>query len=181
MSWWTYQLRFFLEWHLGEFHHVKKHCISYTTKSLIFCKSLLFFQNKAWSSDSLYRYMYLKTYAKFTFCIKSPGHVSDENFLYYCMHLASKISSFGVWNLWDKKTHFYLLFKFSIFFDMYLKTYRDIFSHIFKMVTARALRQLLLFIALDYLTSAAFIANLCSHLIPVHYKTSTTCTSKRTF
>ena len=30
-------------------------------------------------------------------------------------------------------------------------------------------------------TSAAFIANLCSHLIPVHYKTSTSCTSKRTF
>ena len=50
----------------------------------------------------------------------------------------------------------------------------DIFSHIFKMVTRRALRQLLLFIALNYLTSAAFIANLCSHLIPVHYKTSTT-------
>ena len=44
-------------------------------------------------------YMYLKTYAKFTFCIKSPGHVSDENFLYYCMHLAGKISSYGVWNI----------------------------------------------------------------------------------
>ena len=29
-----------------------------------------------------YRYMYLKTYAKFTFCTKSQGHVSDENFLY---------------------------------------------------------------------------------------------------
>ena len=53
----------------------------------------------------------------------------------------------------------------------------DIFSHIFKMVTPKALRHLLLFIALNYLTSAAFIANLCSHLIPVHYKTSTTCTS----
>ena len=65
-------------------------------------------------------------------------------------------------------THFYLLFKFSIFFDMYLKTYMDIFSHIFKMVTPRALRQLLLFIALNYLTSAAFIANLCSHLIPCY-------------
>ena len=43
-----------------------------------------------------YRYMYLKTYAKFTFCIKSPGHVSDENFLCCCMHLTSKISSHGV-------------------------------------------------------------------------------------
>ena len=43
-----------------------------------------------------YRYMYLKTYAKFTFCIKSQGHVSDENFLYYCIHLAGKISSYGV-------------------------------------------------------------------------------------
>ena len=39
-------------------------------------------------------YMYLKTYAKFTFCIKFQGHVSDENFLYYCMHLASKINFF---------------------------------------------------------------------------------------
>ena len=40
--------------------------------------------------------MYLKTYAKFTFCIKSQGHVCDENVLYYCMHQASKISSYGV-------------------------------------------------------------------------------------
>ena len=131
---------------------------------------------------SHYRYMYLKTYAKFTFCIRSQGHVSDENFLYYCMHLASKISSCGVWNILDKKTHFSLLFKkFSIFFDVYLKTYMDIFSHIFKMVTPRALRQLLLFFASIASLIAAFIANLCSHLIPVHYKTSTTCTSKRTF
>ena len=43
-----------------------------------------------------YRYMYLKTYTKFTFCIKSQRHVSDENFLYHCMYLASKISSYGV-------------------------------------------------------------------------------------
>ena len=35
--------------------------------------------------------MHLKTYAKFTFCIKSQGHVSDENFLNYCMHLAGKL------------------------------------------------------------------------------------------
>ena len=49
------------------------------------------------------------------------------------------------------------------------------------MVTPRALRQLLLFIALNYLTRAAFIANLCSHLIPVHYKNSTACTLKRAF
>ena len=48
---------------------------------------------------------------------------------------------------------------------MYLKTYIDIFSHIFKMVTPKAPRKLLLFIALNYLTSAAFIANLCSHLV----------------
>ena len=32
---------------------MKKHCISYTTKSLIFCKSSLFFQNKARIADSL--------------------------------------------------------------------------------------------------------------------------------
>ena len=44
-------------------------------------------------ANPTYRYMYLKTYAKFTFCIKSQGHVADENFLYYCMHPASKISS----------------------------------------------------------------------------------------
>ena len=43
-----------------------------------------------------YRYMYVKTYAKFTFCVKSPGHVSDENFSYYYMHIASKISFYGV-------------------------------------------------------------------------------------
>ena len=29
-----------------------------------------------------YKYMYLKRYAKFTFCIKSSGHVSDENSWY---------------------------------------------------------------------------------------------------
>ena len=50
----------------------------------------------AMTGKPAYRYMYLKTYAKFTFCIKSQGHVSDENFLYYCMHPASKISSYGV-------------------------------------------------------------------------------------
>ena len=38
---------------LGEFHDVKKHCISYPTKSLNFCKSSLFFQNKAIIADSL--------------------------------------------------------------------------------------------------------------------------------
>ena len=31
---------------------MKKHYISYLTKSLIFCKSLLFFQNKARIADS---------------------------------------------------------------------------------------------------------------------------------
>ena len=36
----------------------------------------------------------------------------------------------------------------------------EIFSHIFKMVTPRALRLLLLFIALNCLTSATFIAAL---------------------
>ena len=37
----------------GGFHDVKKHCILYPTKSLIFCKSLLFFQNKARIADNL--------------------------------------------------------------------------------------------------------------------------------
>ena len=41
---------------------------------------------------------------------------------------------------------------------MYLNTYMDIFSHIFKMVIERALRQRLLFIALNCLTGAAFRA-----------------------
>ena len=55
---------FFFEWHLEEFHDVRKHCILYPTKSLIFCKSLLleppplpppvtFFQNKARIADNL--------------------------------------------------------------------------------------------------------------------------------
>ena len=43
---------FFLEWHYGEFHDLKKQCISYPTESLIFCKLLLFFQNKARIADS---------------------------------------------------------------------------------------------------------------------------------
>ena len=46
--------------------------------------------------EPLYRYMYLKTYAKFTFYIKSQRHVSDENFSYYCIHLAGTISSYSV-------------------------------------------------------------------------------------
>ena len=37
-----------------------------------------------------YRYMYLKTYAKFTFCIKSPGHVSNENFFITVCTLLAK-------------------------------------------------------------------------------------------
>ena len=48
------------------------------------------------SIEERYRYMYLKTYAKFTFCKKSQRHVSDENFLYYCIHLAGTISSCSV-------------------------------------------------------------------------------------
>ena len=38
---------------------MKKHCISYPTESLIFCKLLLFFQNKARIADSLYLQVYL--------------------------------------------------------------------------------------------------------------------------
>ena len=37
------------------------------------------------------------------------------------------------------------------------------------MVTPRALRQLLLLITLNCLNGAAFIAKLCSHLIPVQH------------
>ena len=37
--------------------------------------------------NHLYRYMYLKTYPKFTFCIKSQEHVSDEKFLYHCIQI----------------------------------------------------------------------------------------------
>ena len=123
--------------------------------------------------------MYLKTYAKFTFSIKSQGHIYDENFLYYCMDLAKGKLLLTVSE--DKKIYFYLLLNFLIFFDMYLKTYMDIFSHILKMGAPRALRQRLVFVALNCLTSAAFIANLRSYPIPVQYKTSTTFTSKCTF
>ena len=35
---------------------MEKHCTSYPTKSLIFCKSLLFFQNKARIVDIVYSY-----------------------------------------------------------------------------------------------------------------------------
>ena len=40
---------------------MKKHCISCPTKSLIFCKSLLFFQNKAKIADS-YSYKFICIY-----------------------------------------------------------------------------------------------------------------------
>ena len=43
---------------LGECQNVKKHCISYPTKSLIFYKSLLVFQNKARIADS-YSYKFI--------------------------------------------------------------------------------------------------------------------------
>ena len=45
--------------------------------------------------NGLYSYIYLKTYTEFTFSIKSQGHVSDDYFLYYEMHLSNKISSYG--------------------------------------------------------------------------------------
>ena len=108
--------------------------------------------------------MYLKTYAKFTFCIKSQGHVSDENFrITVCIQLAKFFPR--CFRYIRQKDSLILIVKVFIFLDMYLKTYMDIFSDIFKMVTPRALRQLLLFIALICLTSATFVANLCSHLI----------------
>ena len=129
-----------------------------------------------------YRYMYLKTYAKFTFCIKSQGHVSDENFLYYCMHLASKFLP-TVSEIYKTERLTFIYCQSFQFFSICTSKHTWIFSVIFSkwLHPERALRQVLLFIALNCLTSAAFITNLCSHLIPVHYKTSTTCTSKRTF
>ena len=48
-----------------------------------------------------YRYMYLKTYRKFTFSIQSQGHSSAEHFLYYCMHLSSKFPM--VYKTYEKK------------------------------------------------------------------------------
>ena len=45
---------------VGEFHNVKKHCISYPTESLTFCKLLLFFQNKARIADrQVYSYEFI--------------------------------------------------------------------------------------------------------------------------
>ena len=41
-----------------------------------------------------YWYMYLKTYATFTVCIITQVHFSNEYFLYSCMHLSCKISSY---------------------------------------------------------------------------------------
>ena len=46
-------IKIFLEWHLGEFHDVEKHCISCPIESLIFCELLLFFQNETRIADSL--------------------------------------------------------------------------------------------------------------------------------
>ena len=97
-----------------------------------------------------------------------------------CSYLAKFLSTVSEIYITKRLTFIYGQ-SFQFFFDMYLKTYVDIFSHIFKMVTPRALGQPLLHIALNCLTGATFIANLCSQLIPVHYKTGTTCTPKPTF
>ena len=66
----------------------------------------------------------------------------------------------------DEKTHFYLLLKF-VFFYMYLKTYKDMFSYIF-----RAIRYFLLLITLNCLTNSALIANLEIHVVHVEEQQS---------
>ena len=45
---------------------MKKHCISYPTKSLIFCKSSLLFQNKARTADSLVTGLFVSILFHFT-------------------------------------------------------------------------------------------------------------------
>ena len=65
---------------------MKKRCISNPTKSLIFYKSLLLFQNKAKIADSLYSYKFICVYivsfyaniAKFGTCF------------YHCRYIQSK-------------------------------------------------------------------------------------------
>ena len=109
-----------------------------------------------------YRYMNLKTYTKFTFCIKSQDTFLMKTFcITVCTNLAKFLFNF-----------------FSICTSKHTWTFSVIFSKWFYTQSSEAA---LLFIALNCVTSAAFIANLCSHLIPVHYKNSTTCSSKRTF
>ena len=49
---------------------------------------------------------------------------------------------------------------------MYHKTFIDVFSHILKMVTPRALKQFLLFIALNCLNDTAFIATYVNTQLP---------------
>ena len=110
----------------------------------------------------------------FTSCIKSQEHFSDEYFFGIIVCTNWKNFFLRCLKYVRQKSHVYFFVKCFTFFDMYLKTYMDIFSYIFKMVTPRAVRKFLLFIKLNCLTNATFIANFCGHLIPIHYKTSTT-------
>ena len=59
--------------------------------------------------------MYLKTYAKFTFCIKSQRHVSDENFFVLLYTPGWQNFFLQCLKYIRQKIHFYLLLKFSIF------------------------------------------------------------------
>ena len=53
---------------------LKKHCISYPTKSLIFCKSVLFFQNKARIADSLWLSLFVSILFHFTLILLKLEH-----------------------------------------------------------------------------------------------------------
>ena len=51
---------------------------------------------KSCPPNLMYRYMYLKTYAKFTFYIKSQRHVPDETFSYYTILQNKRMRQCGV-------------------------------------------------------------------------------------
>ena len=64
---------------------MKKHCISYPTKSLIFCKSLLFFQNKA-RIAVVYSYKFICVHL-----VSSYANVTEiRTRSYHCSFIQSK-------------------------------------------------------------------------------------------
>ena len=99
---------------------------------------------------------------KIYFFIKSQAHFSDE---YFCIILCTYLAKFlpMVSKIYKTKDPFLFIVKVFNFFVMSLKTYMDIFSRIFRMITPKVKRQFLLFIALNCLTNVIFsyVANYC--------------------
>jgi hypothetical protein len=76
-----------------------------------------FWNNFVYISHFTYRYMYLKTYTKFTFWIKFEERIFLEFFLYYCILSTGAFSSRHVKILYDKKTNFWMLFKCDLLYQ----------------------------------------------------------------